>query len=238
MAGARREHHKQRRLRLRRITWEEPGLVWAMDPTQLNRSPLQRVMDLASRYQFDPLDKRHLTGTCVAAHLQGLFQRYGAPLVLKRDNGGNLNTPEVNAVLARWQVLPLNSPCAYPPFNGGIERSQREIKEAASLACSLDECRDAVALTHAANHRPRPVLRGATAAQVFAQCAQNLAVYTSEKRKEITNWIEDATKATLLAMKSNSTLNRQRAYRRAVEHVLVKLGIISINTNNNRHPIP
>lgn len=235
---ARRERHRHRRQRMRRIAWHQPGLVWAMDPTRFDHAPLQRVMDLASRYQFDPLAARPLTGAAVADHLEGLFRSYGPPLVLKRDNGGNLNTPEIDALLARWGVLPLNSPCAYPPFNGGIERSQREIKEGASLACSLSGCRDAVALTHSANQRPRPVLKGDTAARVFAARRQAAQPYTPQKRKEIADWINLETHATLKTMKDDHTLNRQRAYRRAVERALVQLGIITIKTNTNCYPIP
>jgi hypothetical protein len=48
--------------------------------------------------------------------------------VLKRDNGSNLNQPAVDEVLARYLVVPLNSPPQYPPYNGGMERAVRELK--------------------------------------------------------------------------------------------------------------
>ena len=43
-------------------------------------------------------------------HLAKLFRRHGAPLFLKRDNGSPLNHAAVNAVLAEFGVIPLNSP--------------------------------------------------------------------------------------------------------------------------------
>jgi hypothetical protein len=53
----------------------------------------------------------------------------GRPLVLKRDNGSNLNHQAVDEVLARYLVLPLKSPPHYPPYNGAIECAVRELVE-------------------------------------------------------------------------------------------------------------
>ena len=89
-----------------------------------------RCSTWASRYKFAPLVDERFTGELVAARLDELFAQHGPPLVLKRDNGSNLNSEAVNAVLSRWLVIPLNSPPYYPPYNGGIERAQRELKAA------------------------------------------------------------------------------------------------------------
>jgi hypothetical protein len=92
-----------------------------------------------------------------------LFAQYGAPLVLKRDNGSNLNGAAVDAVLARHCLIPLNSPPRYPPYSGGIERAQCDLKAA------LRAHGPATALAvHDLNHRPRRVLGGLTACQPFA----------------------------------------------------------------------
>jgi hypothetical protein len=67
-------------------------------------------------------------GETVAGRLEHLFIQHGPPLVLKRDNGSNLNQRAVDEVLARYLVLPLNSPPHYPPYNGGMECAVRELK--------------------------------------------------------------------------------------------------------------
>ncbi|HUI05919.1 MAG TPA: transposase family protein [Verrucomicrobiae bacterium] len=136
--GTRGEILRERQAEQRRIHWQIPGAVWSMDPTELTlpcddqcrKLRLLPVMDLASRYKFAPWAGEHLTGEQVAAHLDELFRRHGPPLVLKRDNGSNLNDEAVNELLSRWLVIPLNSPPHYPPYNGGMERAQRELKTA------------------------------------------------------------------------------------------------------------
>ena len=67
-------------------------------------------------------------GEEVAGYLSEKFCRFGPPLFLKRDNGGNLNHRAVNEVLSEFFVLPLNSPAYYAPYNGAIEESQGELK--------------------------------------------------------------------------------------------------------------
>ncbi|MEI6415376.1 MAG: transposase family protein, partial [Pseudomonadota bacterium] len=138
LAATRREVLRERQADQRRIHWHVPGAVWSVDPTELvltrdgqrQKLRLLPVLDLASRYKLLPLIGDRLPGEVVAARLDELFHHHGAPLVLKRDNGSNLNDPAVDEVLSRWLVLPLNSPPHYPPYNGGIERSQRDLKSA------------------------------------------------------------------------------------------------------------
>jgi len=100
---------------LRHITWHVPGLVWSLDDAELARVAhhtlrLHQVQDLASRYKFTPWVGARVLGETVAGRLEHLFIQHGPPLVLKRDNGSNLNQHAVDAVLARYLVLPLNSP--------------------------------------------------------------------------------------------------------------------------------
>jgi hypothetical protein len=110
----------------------------------------------------------------IAGYLAAVLDRFGAPLFLKRDNGGNLNHTAVNEVLADHFVLPLNSPVHYPPYNGAIEEAQTELKNglAAKLAhkpgCPREHL-DAYAssVEHDINHRPRPCLNGKNACQVY-----------------------------------------------------------------------
>jgi transposase InsO family protein len=92
------------------------------------------VQDLCTRYRFEPLVATESKGEAVAGHLEKLFQKHGAPLFLKRDNGSSLNHEAVDRVLADYGVIPLNSPAYYPKYNGAVEKGIREMKEA------LGEC--------------------------------------------------------------------------------------------------
>ena len=129
----RREVAADHRNHLRRIEWLVPGVVWAMDVTEYevggaDKIHLHNMQDLGSRYKFPPLSGECPVGEEVAGYLSEKFGRFGPPLFLKRDNGGNLNHGAVNEVLSEFFVLPLNSPTYYAPYNGAIEESQRELK--------------------------------------------------------------------------------------------------------------
>ena len=89
---------------VRRPEWRRPGAVWATDTVEVDvgggRQHVQTVRDLASRYTLAPHTGGVPTDAEVAAMLREAFRLYGAPLFLKRDNGANLNGPEVAAALA------------------------------------------------------------------------------------------------------------------------------------------
>jgi len=122
-----------RRGRVRWIEWLTPRIVWAMDATgydlwMVGKIHLHNTQDLGSRYKFAPMAQRIRKEKRWAGYLSEKFDRYGAPLVLKRDNEGNMNHTAINDVLAESFVLPLNNPEYYAPYNGAIEEAQREIK--------------------------------------------------------------------------------------------------------------
>ena len=119
----------------KQVSWYGSGLVWAMDDTEVTRNAengkitLHQIRDLASRYVFPPVESKNVPdGKIVAENLDRLFKRHGAPLFVKRDNAGNFNNPHVDAVLAKYGAMPLNSPPAYPKYNGAEERGQGELK--------------------------------------------------------------------------------------------------------------
>src|SRR4030042_399276 len=81
---------------LRRIEWLVPGVVWAMDVTEYDlemagKIHLHNTQDLGSRYKFPPLSGECPVGEEIAGFLSEKVCRFGPPLFLKRDNGGNLN---------------------------------------------------------------------------------------------------------------------------------------------------
>jgi transposase InsO family protein len=94
-----------RRAHLRWIEWLTPGLVWAMSFTEYSmdlagKIYLHNIQDLGSRYKFLPVAGGYPDGEEVAGHLSDKFDRYGVPLMLKRDNEGNINHSAINAVLS------------------------------------------------------------------------------------------------------------------------------------------
>lgn len=236
----RREILRERQADQRRIHWHVPGAVWSVDPTELKlarnshrqKLMLLPVLDLASRYKLPPLIGERLTGEVVATRLDELFAQFGAPLVLKRDNGSNLNSEAVNEVLSRWWVIPLNSPPHYPPYNGGIERAQRDLKSALRPLLLADATAGVTGLVtetvHELNHRPRRCLRGHTACEQFAGAKLNLRGYTRRVRKEAIERIGALAMKIMLELPARNQGHADAAWRRAVETWLQQQRIMTI----------
>ena len=217
------------------IHWHVPRLVWAMDDTEFRPDPeypkayLHNVQDLGSRYKFGALVGLNLaSGEDVVAHLAELFKRYGPPLFLKRDNGGNLNHHEVDKLLQSAMVIPLNSPCYYPQYNGSMERAQREIKK--TLARHVKTPNAFLAIQsdmdiHELNHQPRSDLSNRTPCSVFRSGADYARSYTLRKRKEVYESIREKT----LAFAEMEGYDTNRAWRRGVRTWLQENRFITVS---------
>lgn len=225
---ARRDLHRKQRDAQRRILWLAPGLVWAMDDSDLRELQLHQVQDLASRYKLEPLLDAQMPGCAVAADLREKFERHGPPLFLKTDNGSNLTAEAVLDVLAAYGVIPLASPAHYPPYNGGIERAAREIKEAIYSPFPEKCLRAPGLIVHELNHRPRGCLGGKTPCEVFGQRRSIMSVYTARKRQEVYGWITQRQRAILTAMKAAGRERPAAAWRRACEEWLRQNGAIAV----------
>ena len=246
---ARRALTAAREAALCRITWHAPGVVWSLDDAELarvNGHPLclHQVQDLASRYKFLPWVEEQIVGETVAARLEQLFLQYGAPLVLKRDNGGNLNQHAVDEVLARYWVMPLNSPRQYPPYNGGMERAIREVK--APLRAQLRACGPTPAtevqhwaerLAYELNHRRRRSLHGQIACRVFQDARPVLRTYTLRKRREVFDEINALTWTLLRAQEVCTEPDAESIRRVAVETWLQQHGVITVTQNHRVLPL-
>jgi transposase InsO family protein len=245
----RRELAHQHRAELRHITWQVPGLVWSLDDAELVRLAdhklyLHQVQDLASRYKFTPWVGEQVLGETVAVHLEQLFLQHGPPLVLKRDNGSNLNQQAVDEVLARYLVMPLNSPHHYPPYNGGMECAVREMKTplvekilAGGPPSESQVQAWAEVLAHELNHRSRGCLDGHIACRVFQDARPALQAYTLRKRREIFDWINELTQAFIQVLAVHTQHPVETARRRAVETWLQTNGVIIITQNKKVLPI-
>ena len=237
-----------RREQMRRIEWLMPGVVWAMDFTEYRlgmagKIYLHNTQDLGSRYKFLPMAGGYPVGEEVAGYLSEKFDRYGAPLVLKRDNEGNMNHSAINDVLAESFVLPLNNPEYYAPYNGAIEESQREVKRSLreKLVSGLSDCRNHVAayaeaVVNDLNHRIRPCLNGRTSCEVFFVSADK-PVFTKRERRGIYDWVMERVERILSTMNQSGQAVRESAWRIAVESWLRSRGYIKVHINQKCHPV-
>jgi transposase InsO family protein len=109
------------------LHWQHPGTVWAIDyarpplPLEEGYTDLLAVRDLASGMQLLWLPVPEATAAATTAALLSLFALYGAPLVLKLDNGAPFVADITRELLAQWRVIPLYSPPGRPQYNGAIE---------------------------------------------------------------------------------------------------------------------
>jgi hypothetical protein len=183
------------------LRWKQPNLVWAIDATEYARDGqgqklwVHAVKDLASRYQLEPLTALESGGVAVAAHLERLFRSHGAPLLLKRDNGSVFNHHAVNEVLARWGVIPLNSPAYYAPYNGAIEQGIKELKKEVARALPVPESWNVaqvgpfVAVAAAQrNYQSRRCLGGLNAKDIYRQ-KQRRGRWNQRQRHQAFEWI-------------------------------------------------
>jgi hypothetical protein len=227
------------RRNLRQIDWLVPGVVWAMDVTEYDlemagKIHLHNTQDLGSRYKFPPLAGECPVGEEIAGYLSEKFCRFGPPLFLKRDNGGNLNHGAVNGILSEFFVLPLNSPEYYAPYNGAMEESQRELKAGLREKLTAEALRfsDSLAVyaevaAHDLNHRLRPCLQGKTSCQVFFSPGEK-PVFSKLERREIYDIVLERVERILASMNQFGKSAREAAWRIAVEFYLQSKGFINV----------
>jgi hypothetical protein len=239
--AARREAAHDRRCAMRLIHWHGAGVAWAIDDTEYAQgglSIINHVEDLGAKYHLQPIAGRSLPcGEEIAGHLAHLFHHHGAPLFLKRDNGGNLNHAAIDDVLAEYVVLPLNSPAYYPPYNGAIEEAQGELKTEIDNQIKPGGCLQipsiepyARAAAHELNHRRRDVLDHKTPCQTFYG---NRPIFTKSQRKEIYDTLKVKQDYIL---SSGNNLSLDAAWRIAAETWLLQKGFITISINNKVLP--
>ena len=240
VALARHDLNATHRQNLRRIAWNVPNAAWSMDPCEYQQHDeakkyLNQMQDMASRYKFQPIAGGIPCGEEIAGHLAATFKRFGAPLFLKRDNGGNLNHAAVNDVLAEHYVLPLNSPVHYPPYNGAIEEAQAELKGGLSAKLAYKPCPgehlEAYASTveHDLNHQPRPCLAGRNSCHVYFSSRRT---FTRWERRDAYEWIANAQQDMLCC----GGMQLQAAWRIAVEEWLKMKGFITVSINGKVSP--
>ena len=127
LARSRRVYRRRYRQTQRVLHWLRPGSVWAIDFSEAEclidgEYPyLLAVRDLASHYTLAWLPVTEMTAEVTMAALTKLFATWGAPLLLKADNGSPFHAEATTAFLAAMQVQILFSPAYTPRYNGAIE---------------------------------------------------------------------------------------------------------------------
>jgi hypothetical protein len=238
--AARHDQNALHRQNQRRIRWNVPNLAWSMDPCEYeapgDKVYLNHMQDLASRYKFSPLTGGVPCGEEIAGYLAAAFDRYGAPLVLKRDNGGNVNHAAVNQVLSDYFVLPLNSPVHYPPYNGAIEEAQMELKNglktklAHKPGCPREHLDVyASSVENDLNHQPRLCLNGGNACQAYFAGKRT---FTRWERRDAYVWIMNMRNDIL----RSDGVQSQAAWRIAVEAWLRMKGYITVTIKGKVSP--
>jgi hypothetical protein len=216
-----------------------PMVMWSEDGTAIRDRSRKRellvLQDERARYKTNwRLAHGAAQASDVLGYLREAFEKHGAPLVLKHDGGSIFHDEAVKALLDEYCVVELTSPPAYPPFNGKTERSMRDIKsyERAlrqhSVGTSLEE-RIVLSMQDLNEERPRPVLGGQTARDVFAM---RHVVLPNRRRFKI----HVETIALELAAQSGSRKEVENARRKAVIAVLSKYGLLkwkgNVSTNS------
>ena len=245
----RKDVNRQKRIALKTLSWSEPMICWAIDDThaftnkQGQKMWIHNIKDLGSQYILPPVTGRLLTGKQVADNLRSLFDMFGAPLILKRDNGSNLCASEVNEVLNEFKVIPLNSPPYYSPYNGSIEQANLLIKtRMKTLADKYDRPLDEQTLpllTALAAHEENAQYKRSIGRKTPSYCfLKKRNRRTSDiTRREVTNDITKH-KKTLTGNKTALTKREEnRINRKAVEAVLEKRGYINVVENNRVSPL-
>jgi len=239
--------NQERRKMSKRVSWKEPNLAWAIDGTERGRDAqgerlyVHAVQDLCTKYRFDPLVDVESKGEAVAAHLERLFRKHGAPLFLKRDNGSPLNHEAVDRVLADHGVIPLNSPAYYPKYNGSIEKGIREMKEALgeclpqAIRWQPEEIRPYIlAVHHALNCRPRRSLQGHTACEAYQH--QPRRRYRRRERLATFGWIRVHANDRIQQLEKIDQRSLNAAWRHAAETWLRCQGLITVSINKKVLP--
>ena len=205
------------------------NVMWSEDGTGFRekgkKKELLVVQDEHARLK---LGRRLVDGPAdedaVYRSLNAAFERYGAPLVLKHDRGSIFHANRIEKLLEEHQVIDLTGPRSYPQYNGKKERSMRDIKSyeramrRAGIRGSLRDRLEVVFLD-LNEDRPRPVLQGRTAREVYNRDRIRLPDRQAFIR-EVNRWEKQ------LRDSARSRNELESARRRAVELALLRYGLM------------
>lgn len=220
----------EKKTKPRRYEIANPMVMWSEDGTHFKergkKKELLVLQDDCARYKINwELSDGPADADTVVKYLREAFDMHGAPLVLKHDGGAIFHEQCVRDLLDEYSVVDLTSPPYYPPFNGKKERSMRDIKgyTRALYEHRVGNClveRIAIAMQDLNDERPRPVLNGMTAQEVFNQIQIRLPGRRQFKMEVQTKQLE-------LEAEAGSRAEKNAARRRAVIQVLSRYRLIN-----------
>jgi putative transposase len=113
---------------------QAPGQVWALDIVEDKlvsgrKVRLLNVLDICSRYGLGSLVEHSIPGVLAARHLEALFLRYGAPRVLRRDQGPEFESRVFQKLLRTWRVQDEPVPKGQPYDNGHVESFHGSLRD-------------------------------------------------------------------------------------------------------------
>jgi len=245
----RKDENRRKRIALKTLSWSESMVCWGMDDTHIftneqgQKMWVHNIKDLGSQYILPPVTGKLMTGKQVADNLRSLFDVFGAPLLLKRDNGSNLCATEVNEVLKKYKVIALNSPPYYSPYNGSIEQANLLIKTRIKVLSEKYE--------RPLNEQTLPLLAALAAHEENAQRKRSIGrrtpsfTFFKNHKRRINNKTREEVIAHIEEMKKSLRGNRtalnkreeKRINRKAVEAVLEQRGYINVVENNRVSPV-
>ncbi len=147
------------------------------------------------------------------------------------------NNQPVDDLLARWGVIPLNSPAYYPGYNGAIEKGIRELKERLERDLPVPQSWNVAQVgsfveVEAAleNFKHRRSLGGATAKEVYDKKPKR-GHWSKRKRHDVFTSTSARAKAILKQKMKTDQRSVDAAWRHAVEAWLCDQALIEVHIN-------
>lgn len=233
------------------LKWLRPGAVWAMDFNDPPRpidgifKHIFKLRDLGSGNSLAWLPTYDEKAHGVCQTLEVLFRCYGAPLVIKEDNGSAFRSWECKALLEKWGVEFLMSPPYYPEYNGSAEAGIGTLKTYAHHEAARNDrlgewtCDDVEAARLRANELSRPHgLRGPTPDELW----EKRDPITQIERSAFKQLVKRCYENNLSEMRTEkgdepNRAEKATARRRAVAWALAESNILSIRRRRISPPI-
>jgi transposase InsO family protein len=227
-----RELERERKARCGTVCVAMPGIVRGFDAMHVMCDEGMQywlvAADAAVPYRTSIVTVPAYDADHVIAALVADFERHGAPLVLRMDRIACQRTPEVHAILDRYQVLPLHGPPRHPYYYGQLERQNREHRAWQRVLGEVNgtALRDAgEAMRTALNTLwARPTLDWCTAEAAWLQ-RPTVDIDRAELRQEVERRTAGLTR---------SGLELLAARRIATETALINRGLLTVNQGGSR----
>jgi transposase InsO family protein len=221
------ELERERRMRCRSVSVAAPGIIRGFDAMHVEstagRAYWLVAADAAVPYRTSVVTALSYDADHVVATLAADFETHGPPLVLRLDRIACQRTADVEALLARYQVLALHGPPRHPYYYGQLERQNREHRAWYALLGSVDPDQLARAgedMRTALNTTwPRPTLDGWTAEQAWQA---RTTPYVD--RHDLITGVERRTSGLV-----RSGVEPLHARRIAIESALTERGLLTVN---------